>query len=156
MQKLTLIACGNKMPAWVIEAVSEFAKRLKEYAFFNLIEIPLGKRGKSSHLASLLEKETSLITAALPPSSYLIALDSQGEMFSSELLAQKMKHLQQISSHLCFIIGGPEGLNTNLQKKCHARWSLSRLTLPHPLVRVILLETLYRTWTILHNHPYHK
>ncbi|KTC78247.1 23S rRNA (pseudouridine(1915)-N(3))-methyltransferase RlmH [Legionella brunensis] len=156
MLKITLIACGNKMPHWVTEAVSDFSKRLQEYANFNLVEIPLAKRGKSSDLARILDKEASLITAAIPQGSRIIALDMKGESFDSENLAQKIEHLQTIASHLCFIIGGPEGLVPEIINKSHERWSLSKLTLPHPLVRIILLETLYRAWSILHNHPYHR
>ncbi|OCH99327.1 23S rRNA (pseudouridine(1915)-N(3))-methyltransferase RlmH [Legionella jamestowniensis] len=154
--KVTLIACGNKMPSWINEAVSEFSKRLQEYANFNLVEIPLAKRGKTSNLARILDKEASLIIAALPSSARIIALDIQGETFSSEHLAQKLEQLHNISSHLCFIIGGPEGLMSEVLNRCQERWSLSKLTLPHPLVRIILLEALYRAWSILHNHPYHR
>lgn len=156
MLKITLIACGNKMPSWVTEAVSDFSKRLQEYANFNLIEIPLAKRGKSSDLARILDKEASLISAAIPSGARIIALDMKGEAFNSEQLAQKIEQLQNIASHLCFIIGGPEGLVPEILNKSHEQWSLSKLTLPHPLVRIILLETLYRAWSILHNHPYHR
>lgn len=156
MLKITLVACGNKMPSWVAEAVSEFSKRLQEYVHFNLIEIPLAKRGKSSDLTRILEKEANLINTAIPSGSRVIALDIGGESFSSEKLAQKLEQLQQTTSHLCFIIGGPEGLIPQTLARCNERWSLSQLTLPHPLVRIVLLETLYRAWSIIHNHPYHK
>ncbi|WED44197.1 23S rRNA (pseudouridine(1915)-N(3))-methyltransferase RlmH [Legionella cardiaca] len=156
MLKITLLACGNKMPPWVIEAVSEFSKRLQEYANFNLIEIPLAKRGKPSDLARILDKEAGLIAGAIPQGARIIALDMKGETFDSENLAQKIEQLQNIASHLCFIIGGPEGLAPEILNKSHERWSLSKLTLPHPLVRIILLEALYRAWSILHNHPYHR
>lgn len=156
MIKITLIACGNKMPSWVNSAVSEFTKRLQEFAQFNLIEIPLAKRGKSSDLTRILEKEAALIVHAIPQSARVIALDMGGESFNSEKLALKLEQLQQITSHLCFLIGGPEGLLTSILAKADERWSLSQLTLPHPLVRIILLETLYRAWSIIHNHPYHK
>ncbi|WP_028373677.1 23S rRNA (pseudouridine(1915)-N(3))-methyltransferase RlmH [Legionella lansingensis] len=156
MLKITLVACGNKMPSWVMEAVSEFSKRIQEYTNLSLIEIPLTKRGKSSDLARILDKETALIEAAIPSSARIIALDMNGEAFSSEQLAQKIQQLQQIVSHVCFIIGGPEGLSPDILQKSHERWSLSKLTLPHPLVRIVLLEALYRAWSILHHHPYHK
>ncbi|WP_094090820.1 23S rRNA (pseudouridine(1915)-N(3))-methyltransferase RlmH [Legionella clemsonensis] len=156
MIKITLIACGNKMPVWVNEAVSEFSKRLQDYSNFNLIEIPLTKRGKASDLARILDKEASLIIAALPSNARIIALDMQGETFSSENLAQRLEQLQNIASHVCFVIGGPEGLVPEVLNRCQERWSLSKLTLPHPLVRIVLLEALYRAWSILHNHPYHR
>lgn len=156
MLKITVLACGNKMPDWVNEGSREFGKRLKEYVQFNLVEIPLAKRGKASDLARILEKESALIAAAIPQQAFLIALEIAGESFSSENLANTLENLQQRHSHLCFIIGGPEGLTAQTLSLCHARWSLSALTLPHPMVRLVLLETLYRAYSIIHKHPYHK
>lgn len=156
MFKITLVCCGNKMPTWVSEAVAEYSKRLQEHAILNLIEVPLIKRGKSSDLARILEKEAALMAAAIPHGSRIIALEIGGDTFNSEKLALKLEQLQQISSHLCFLIGGPEGLDPALVSRAQEQWSLSKLTLPHPLVRIILLETLYRAWSIMHNHPYHK
>ena len=156
MFKITLIACGNKMPSWVTEPVSEFSKRLQEYVNFHLIEIPLAKRGKSSDLSRILEKEAALIANSIPLGARVIALDIGGNSFSSEKLALKLEQLQQTHSHLCFLIGGPEGLIPAIIARANERWSLSELTLPHPLVRIVLLEALYRAWSIIHNHPYHK
>jgi 23S rRNA (pseudouridine1915-N3)-methyltransferase len=156
MLKITLISCGNKMPSWVNEGAFEFSKRLQDYASFNLIEIPLTKRGKSSDQSRILEKEAALMAAAIPNGARIIALEIGGDSFSSEKLAAKLEQLQQISSHLCFLIGGPEGLAPALLARADERWSLSQLTLPHPLVRIVLLETLYRSWSIINNHPYHK
>lgn len=144
------------MPSWVTEPVNEFSKRLQEYAAFNLIEIPLSKRGKSNDLSRILEKEAALIASAIPGGSRVIALDIGGSSFSSEKLAVKLEQLQQTTSHLCFLIGGPEGLAPEIRVRAHERWSLSDLTLPHPLARIVLLEALYRAWSIINNHPYHK
>jgi 23S rRNA (pseudouridine1915-N3)-methyltransferase len=156
MLRLTLIAFGNKMPAWVSQASGEFIKRLSDGIAIQLIELPILKRGKASDLARILEKEEQLLRAAIPPQSYLVALDRTGKQLSSEQLASKLAHLQQITPHLCCIIGGPEGLAEELVAECNERWSLSSLTFPHTIARVILLETIYRSWSILHNHPYHK
>ncbi|WP_019216924.1 23S rRNA (pseudouridine(1915)-N(3))-methyltransferase RlmH [Legionella tunisiensis] len=156
MFKITFIACGNKMPSWVNAAVAEFSKRLQDYVSFNLIEIPLAKRGKSSDLTRILEKEAALMSAAIPASARVIALEINGDNFTSEKLALKIEQLQQVTSHLCFLIGGPEGLISSIIARSHERWSLSQLTLPHPLVRIVLLEALYRALSIIHNHPYHK
>ena len=154
--KITLITLGNKMPSWVDEAVREFSKRLQEFTLLNLVEIPLLKRGKSTDLARILEKESALIRASIPQGSKLIALDIQGEMFTSDALAAKIDRLQHVSSHVCFLIGGPEGLLPEIVATCDERWSLSKLTLPHTLARIVLLETIYRAFSILTNHPYHK
>jgi 23S rRNA (pseudouridine1915-N3)-methyltransferase len=156
MLKITIITLGNKMPDWVIQGSNEYAKRFNDGIQLKLIEIPLIRRSKSSDLTRILDKESSLIREALPHGSRIIALDIEGKAFSSEDLAQHMTKLQQISSHLCFLIGGPEGLSAETLKLCDERWSLSKLTLPHPLVRIIVLETLYRAWSIMNNHPYHK
>ena len=144
------------MPAWVDQAVKEYAKRLQDGISLTMIEIPLMRRGKSTDLSRIMEKEMILMSAAIPNQARIIALDLAGESFNSEQLATKIDKLQQITSHLCFLIGGPEGLSDTLLARSHERWSLSKLTLPHTLVRITLLEMLYRAWTILHHHPYHK
>jgi len=156
MLKITLITIGNKMPAWVDQAVHEFSKRLQDGVSVNIIEIPLLRRGKSTDLTRIMEKEMTMMSNAIPNGARVISLVIEGESFNSEQLARKLEHLQQINSHLCFLIGGPEGLSPALIARSDERWSLSKLTLPHTLVRIVLLETLYRAWSILHNHPYHK
>lgn len=144
------------MPDWVVTGSNEYLKRFKDGIQLKIIEIPLISRSKSSDLARIMEKESALIKESLPGGARLIALDIEGKTFSSEELANKITQLQQISSHFCLIIGGPEGLSNDILNLCDERWSLSKLTLPHPLVRIILLETLYRAWSIINNHPYHK
>lgn len=156
MLKITLVTIGNKMPAWVDQAVKEYAKRLQDGVSLTIVEIPLMRRGKSTDLSRILEKEMAMMSAAIPTNVRLIALDITGESFTSEQLADKVARLQQMTSHLCFLIGGPEGLAAELITRSDERWSLSKLTLPHTLVRITLLEALYRAWSILHHHPYHK
>lgn len=156
MLKITILAFGNKMPNWVSQAVQEYSKRLQEGIALNLIELPLLKRSKTTDLTRTMEKEMALMSAAIPSNARLIALDIQGETFTSEQLATKLEQVQHISSHLCFLIGGPEGLSRPLVERCNERWSLSKLTLPHTIARIVLLEAVYRAWSILHNHPYHK
>ncbi|MGC1181450.1 23S rRNA (pseudouridine(1915)-N(3))-methyltransferase RlmH [Legionella sp.] len=156
MLKITVITLGNKMPNWVIQGSNDYAKRFNDGIQLKIIEIPLIRRSKSSDLARIMEKEAALIKATIPHGTRLIALEIKGVSLSSEELAVKITQLQQTSSHLCFLIGGPEGLSQELLKLSDERWSLSKLTLPHPLVRIILLETLYRAWSIINNHPYHK
>ena len=144
------------MPTWVDLAVKEYSKRLQENITLTIIEIPMLRRGKSSDLARIMEREMLTTSAAIPNGSRLIALDITGAVFSSEKLAGKLEYLQQITSHLCFLIGGPEGLSPQLIARSDERWSLSTLTLPHTIARIVLLEALYRACSILHNHPYHK
>ena len=156
MLKITLITLGNKMPSWVVQSVDDFSKRQQEYINLKIHEIPLIKRGKNCNLSRILEQETALIMAAIPASARVIVLDSTGEMFSSVQLAAKIEHLQQITPHLCLIIGGPEGISAPILNLAQEKWSLSKLTLPHTLARIVLLETIYRSFSIIHNHPYHK
>ena len=156
MLKITLVTMGNKMPVWVDQAVKEYAKRLQDGVALTIIEIPLMRRGKSTDLSRIMEKEMVIMNAAIPNGARIIALDLAGESFTSEQLSVKIERLQQITSHLCFLIGGPEGLSLEILARSNERWSLSMLTLPHTLVRITLVEALYRAWSILHHHPYHK
>lgn len=156
MLKITVVCLGTKMPDWVVEGSNDYLKRFSNDVQFKLIEIPLISRTKSSDLSRILEKESVLMQQAIPNNCHVIALDSTGNSFTSEGLAQKITQLQQHNSHFCFLIGGPEGLAANIIKLSQERWSLSKLTLPHPLVRIFLIETLYRALSIINNHPYHK
>ncbi|MFA6302330.1 MAG: 23S rRNA (pseudouridine(1915)-N(3))-methyltransferase RlmH [Legionella sp.] len=156
MLKITIIALGSKMPGWVEQGTNDYAKRFNDGIQLKFIEIPLVRRSKSSDLQRIMEKESALIQQAIPGNCHLIALDSTGKSFTSEELAAKITQLQQINSHLCLVIGGPEGLSADVLALCKERWSLSKLTLPHPLVRIFIVETLYRSWSIMNNHPYHK
>ena len=156
MLKITLVTMGNNMPVWVDQAVKEYAKRLQDGVALTIIEIPLMRRGKSTDLSRIMEKEMVIMNAAIPNGARIIALDLAGESFTSEQLSVKIERLQQITSHLCFLIGGPEGLSLEILARSNERWSLSMLTLPHTLVRITLVEALYRAWSILHHHPYHK
>lgn len=144
------------MPGWVEQGTNDYAKRFNDGIQLKFIEIPLVRRSKSSDLQRIMEKESALIQQAIPSNCHLIALDSTGKSFTSEELATKITQLQQINSHLCLVIGGPEGLSADVLALCKERWSLSKLTLPHPLVRIFIVETLYRAWSIMNNHPYHK
>mgnify|MGYP002869038162 FL=1 len=145
------------MPEWVRLGANEYIKRLKEYIHFNLHEIALQKRTKTHNLQKILTKESASVISALPANAYVIALDVTGKKHTSEQMAAEFKMFaQNQTSHVCFIIGGPEGHDANTLRYCHERWSLSCLTMAHSLVRVVFLEALYRTFTIIDQHPYHK
>ena len=156
MFKITIVAIGNKMPQWIDQGSQEYVKRFNDGIQLKLVEIPLIKRGKGSDLNRIREKEASLIKEAIPSGARIIALAIQGNSFTSEELASKINQLQHVTSHLCFLIGGPEGFLQEILSLSDEHWSLSKLTLPHPMVRLILLEALYRAWSIINNHPYHK
>ena len=156
MLKITVCSFGQKMPSWVNQATQELQKRLIGKIQLEWLDLPLIKRSNNQALNQVLEKEYQILTANIPPKAYLIALDPEGHSFSSPDLATKIAHISNINSHLCLVIGGPEGLHPKLKAMAEEKWSLSPLTFSHPLVRLVILESLFRTWCIMNNHPFHK
>lgn len=154
--RFKIIAVGTKMPAWVEEGYREYAKRLPRDFSLEVLELPLGPRGKSSSVAKAIAKEGEQMMAAIPKGDKVIALDVKGKPWSTEKLADNLANWRMESSNYSVLIGGPDGLAPECLARADAKWSLSALTLPHPLVRIVLAEQLYRAWTILNNHPYHK
>lgn len=154
--RIRLIAVGTKMPTWVNEGFEEYRKRLNQDVTVELVEIPAGKRGKNADIDRITEREGELMLAAIHPSDYVIALDVQGQRLSTEKLSQQLEKRLQQGNHVALLIGGPEGLAPQCRSKARESWSLSDLTLPHPLVRVLIAEQLYRAWSILKGHPYHR
>lgn len=151
-----LLAIGNKMPTWVTAGFEEYAKRFPSPFSLQLIEIPAEKRLKSSDIAKITALEGEKLLAATKPNHQLIALDVKGQSFSTEKLAEHVKSWQSVGRPIDFLIGGPDGLSEACLKKSTMRWSLSPLTLPHPIVRIVLAEQLYRALMILQGHPYHR
>jgi 23S rRNA (pseudouridine1915-N3)-methyltransferase len=147
---------GDKMPDWVDNVVSDYQKRISLGFKVKLTQIPLTKRTKSNKQAKILDKECDTMVRAVDCNSYVIALEINGTSFSTEEMTNKFQAFQQLGTNITFLIGGPEGLHQNCINMAQEKWSLSKLTLPHPLARVILFESTYRCWTIINNHPYHK
>lgn len=154
--KFTIIAVGTKMPSWVQEGYAEYAKRLPKELSPKLIELAIGPRGKGRSIEQAKEHEAQLILHAIPKGVCVVALDVKGKRLKTEDIANKLASWQMNGDDICLLIGGPDGFTPELLAKSQERWSLSDLTLPHPLVRVVLIEQLYRAWTILQHHPYHK
>jgi len=154
--KITLIAVGTKMPSWVTEAYSEYTKRLPPELAIKLIEIPATKRTKNTDLQRVIAQEGASMSAAIPPGDFIVALSERGKLWDTQAFAQQLQNWRQKGQGLTLLIGGPEGLSNECLNKAHMQWSLSPLTWPHPLVRVMLAEQLYRAWTLLSNHPYHR
>ena len=121
-----------------------------------LIEIPAGKRGKNADIKRILDLEGEKMLAAVPKGSRIVTLEVEGGNWSSPQLAQKLEQWQMDGRDVCLLVGGPEGLAPACIAASEAKWSLSALTMPHPLVRVVLAESLYRAWSISTNHPYHR
>lgn len=154
--QIHLIAVGSKMPEWVTEGFDEFSKRLPGECSLKLVEIPAGKRGKNADIVRLTREEGERTLAAIPKGSLVVALDVKGRPWSTEQLSQQLKGWLEGGRDVALMIGGPEGLADSCRARADALWSLSPLTFPHPLVRIVVAEQLYRAWSILQNHPYHR
>jgi len=144
------------MPAWVQTAWQEYAKRFPRGMSLELKEIALAKRTRNADISSLRLAESDSLLASVPDGHRLIALDERGKQWSTMELAQQMENWMREERGVCFLVGGPDGLADNCRERARDVWALGRLTLPHPLVRAILAEQLYRAWTITQNHPYHR
>ncbi|MES9966765.1 MAG: 23S rRNA (pseudouridine(1915)-N(3))-methyltransferase RlmH [Sedimenticola sp.] len=151
-----LISVGNKMPRWVQEGYLEYAKRLPGECSLKLVEIAPGHRGKSADIARTLRDEGERMLKAIPGNCQVIALDVKGKAWNTEQLSDRLGDWMNEGRDLALLIGGPEGLAEACLQRADGRWSLSALTMPHPLVRVVVAEQLYRAWSILRNHPYHR
>ena len=153
---ITVLAVGNKMPRWVDEAVQEYAKRFGRDVQYTLKEIKPEKRGAGVNAAQGMAAEEKRILEALPDNAFLVVLDERGKAPTSVELAQYMQRWQQDGEHVCFVIGGADGMTDALKQKARLMLRLSSLTLPHGMVRVLLTEQLYRAVSILQTHPYHR
>ncbi|WP_194756008.1 23S rRNA (pseudouridine(1915)-N(3))-methyltransferase RlmH [Aliidiomarina indica] len=154
--RLQLIAVGNKMPGWISEGYHEYAKRMPPELPLDLTEIVPGKRSKKADVQRLTVQEGEKVLAAIKPGTHVVALEVQGKPWDTHKLAQRMQQWQLNGQDVAFLVGGPEGLSADCKARANEMWSLSPLTLPHPMVRVIIAEALFRAWSLLNNHPYHR
>lgn len=154
--KLQLIAVGTKMPKWIEDGYKEYSRRFPKDMPLQLIEIPAGKRGKNADIARILQKEGEAMLAAVAKGNRIVTLDIPGKRWDTEQLAQQLNSWKLDGRDVSILIGGPEGLAPTCKAAAEQSWSLSPLTLPHPLVRVVMAESLYRAWSITANHPYHR
>ncbi|TDG12518.1 23S rRNA (pseudouridine(1915)-N(3))-methyltransferase RlmH [Seongchinamella unica] len=154
--RISIVTIGTKMPAWVSQGVAEYSKRMPRELRIEWKELPLAARGKGSSASQLKEKEGEQILKSIPAGDRVIALDVRGKAISTEVLARQLADWQMSGDNYSLLIGGPDGLSQACLDRAERRWSLSALTLPHPLVRILLAEQLYRAWTITVNHPYHR
>lgn len=154
--KLRLLAVGHKMPKWVEQGFAEYSKRLPSDCAIELVEIAPGHRAKNANKEKAMQQEAQAILKALRPQDHIVTLEVLGKHWSTEQLAEQLDGWRMQGGDVALIVGGPDGLTDEVLKLAKQRWSLSALTLPHPLVRVLLAEQLYRAWSILQGHPYHK
>ncbi len=153
-----LVAVGTKMPAWIDQGFYDYARRLHGGARLELHEIPLGRRRSDSpaDIERARAEEGRRLRANLPAGAEVIALEVSGRAVDTPTIAQQIAEWQRTGRSVAFLVGGPDGLERELVREADAVWSLSALTFPHALVRVMLAEQLYRALSILHKHPYHR
>lgn len=154
--KCRVIAAGTRLPGWVDAAFLDYQKRLKKPISIELHEIPVATRGGSLSTARAIEREGQAMLAAIAKDDYVVALEVTGKSMSTEDLAQWLQVRMRDGGNIAFLIGGPDGLMPQCVERAARRWSLSALTFPHGLVRVMLAEQLYRAASLIAGHPYHR
>ena len=154
--RITILAVGHKAPAWVQEGYNEYARRMPPEARLELVELKPEERGPGRAPDRAKALEGGRILAALPQGATLLALDERGRSVSTQGLSAMLAEWMRDGTHPTFVIGGADGLSDEVKARASKLISLSALTLPHALVRVVLAEQLYRAWTILARHPYHR
>lgn len=154
--RLQLVAVGNKMPDWVTTGYEEYARRLPPDMPLQLTEVTAGKRGKKANIARITEHEGEQMLAQVGKGSRIVTLEVEGRPWTTPKLAKRMQQWQLDGRDVSLLIGGPEGLAPACIAASEEKWSLSPLTLPHPMVRVIVAEALFRAWSLNNNHPYHR
>ncbi len=153
--KLRVVAVGQRVPAWAQTAWDDYAKRFPPEFGIELRAVKTEPRASKS-LESLYAAERSRIEAAIPRGSRVVVLDERGDAVTTMALAQRLRQWQESGDDVALVIGGPDGLDPALKAAAHERIRLSDLTLPHAMVRVLLVEQLYRAWSVNANHPYHR
>ncbi|UXY15686.1 23S rRNA (pseudouridine(1915)-N(3))-methyltransferase RlmH [Chitiniphilus purpureus] len=154
--RLIVIAVGHRMPAWIEAGFAEYSKRLPREFALTLIELKPDKRSGGRTAQQVMAEEAVRILAAIPQQARVLALDERGANWSTARLADAMKQWHADGRDTVFIIGGADGLDPSVKQRADQLLQLSALTLPHGLVRVLLAEQLYRAYSILHHHPYHR
>ena len=154
--RLNLIAVGKRMPIWVDTAFIEYSKRLPKNINFNLTEITPANRNKNRNSDESKKIEEKKINAVISSDDLIIALDVKGKLIRSLSLSKKLNTWIDNQQQISILIGGADGLSSSIKKTADEIWSLSEMTLPHGLVRIIIIEQLYRAWSIISNHPYHR
>nr|WP_277425696.1 23S rRNA (pseudouridine(1915)-N(3))-methyltransferase RlmH [Erwinia billingiae] len=153
---MQLVAVGTKMPDWVQTGFLEYLRRFPKDMPLELTEVQAGKRGKNADIKRILEKEGEMMLAATGKGNRIVTLDIPGQPWETPHLATQLERWKLDGRDVSLLIGGPEGLSPACKAAAEQSWSLSALTLPHPLVRVLVAESLYRAWSITANHPYHR
>jgi 23S rRNA (pseudouridine1915-N3)-methyltransferase len=155
--RLRVMAIGTRMPEWVDSAFNDYWRRMRATWKLELIELPSASRRQcGGHALASKASEARRLLALLAPRDFVVTLDEHGTQKTTAELSQWLEQRRASGKDLAFIVGGPDGLAEEVLARAHLRWSLSRLTLPHGLVRVLLAEQIYRATTLLAGHPYHR
>lgn len=154
--QIHLIAVGHKMPGWVVDGYQEFTKRLPSECRLKLVEIAPGRRSKGSDVKRAIQGESQKMIKAIPKGARVIALDERGTAWTTRQLATQFEEWLAAGCDIALLVGGPDGLSDECHRRAVQQWSLSPLTLPHALVRVVVAEQLYRAWSVMKGHPYHR
>lgn len=154
--RITILSVGHRMPAWIQDGFHEYARRMPPELRVELVELKPEERGPGRSSERARELEGERILAALPAGATLLALDENGRGVSTRGLSVMLAEWMRDATHPAFAIGGADGLSAPVKERAAKLVSLSALTLPHGLVRVLLAEQLYRAWSILAGHPYHR
>lgn len=153
---IRLIAVGDRQPSWVDEAFESYAKRLPVQWRFRLHSIATASRAGDGDAQKAMEIEGGGVLRKVKPGERVMALEEGGRQLSSTELAEHLGGWQADGRDVSLLVGGPDGLSERCLERAEFRWSLSRLTLPHGLARVLVVEQLYRAWTLVQGHPYHR
>jgi len=154
--RISLVTVGMRMPAWVEQGYNEYAKRLPRENALYLVEVQAFKRTKNTVTDVAMQSEGEKILSAIPKNNKLVVLDERGKAWDTLQLAEQMNLWASSGQDVSLVVGGADGLSDAVKSKADKMWSLSPLTLPHPLVRVIVAEQIYRAWSVMTNHPYHR
>lgn len=151
--QVSVFAVGKKMPGWVQQACAEYTKRMPRRWQFQVREFA---QAQSDNSEVTMAREADLLLAAIDDKAHVIALDNRGKDWSTQAVSEQLASWQELGKPLIFLIGGADGLHPRCRERANQLWSLSALTFPHPLVRIVLVEQLYRAQSLLDNHPYHR
>ncbi len=154
--RFMLITVSARQPRWVEEGYAEYARRLRPPLTLELKEIPLGTRIRGAPAARAVEQEGERMLAALPRGAHVVALDERGDPWRTADLAARLERWRGAGKAVSLLVGGPDGLAPSCRERADETWSLSPLTLPHGLVRIVVAEALYRAASLLEGHPYHR
>jgi len=154
--RMQLIAVGKRQPDWVNAGYHEYARRLRGACTLELTEIPPGHRSRATSGNKAKDSEGERMLRAIPPAAHVVALMVNGRAWSTGELAVRLKGWMTIGVPVCLLVGGPDGLSSRVLQRADEHWSVSPLTLPHGLVRPVVAEALYRAWSLIQGHPYHR